>query len=755
MKKFLVLLFCCLFNLNVFAMPVKDIKVNGNERIHEDMILSLIVLDKGKDIDDKELNAIVNKLYKSGFFKDVSIDNNDGIISINVEENPVINQVAFEGNSQVKEDDLKKELKTRSRAVFVPADIKKDVDAIKTMYKRLGFFKASVDAKVIKNDDNRYDVVFEILEGDKAYIKNIQFVGNKSFSATQLKDVIMSKEYAWWKLLEMFDTYDEDRIMYDTELLRNYYVGQGFLDFQILSFNSKMDLFEKNFFITFKIDEGIRYKIGNVSIESEIPDLDIKSLEKEILLLKNQWFDQGLANKSITALSNKMGQDGFAFVNIEVIKKPNPETGVVDVIFYIKNSSKAFINKVEIKNNTRTYENVIRRNLAFDEQDIFNVNDLKQSEQKLMGLGYFDTVQFIPKPVMGTPDKVDIDVNVKEKSTGELSLGAGWSSINKGFFEFGITEANFMGKGQVLSFTSTFSGRQNNFSLSFVEPYLWDRDLLGGIDAYYNQYKYESTYGYDINSLGLAFKLGWNYTDKLSQSFRISGKNEQMTNISSDLPDSLKQGIGDYNIFKVGQSLYFKDQIVDYVNDTTNGYALSLSTEYAGFGGDKYFVKNDASVKQSFSFWDNEWMFGILVEAGEIHALNNTVLSRSDRYLLGGDNLRGFDYGGIGARNSKNPLYSYGGNWVVNGTFQLNFPIGIPKKYKVSGYVFYDWGRLGSPEIYDDPNIMYSNKFRTSVGYGILWNSPLGVINLSWAKALTYEDYDDLQRFRFSIGSSF
>ncbi len=755
MKKFLVLLFCCLFNLNVFAMPVKDIKVNGNERIHEDMILSLIVLDKGKDIDDKELNAIVNKLYKSGFFKDVSIDNNDGIISINVEENPVINQVAFEGNSQVKEDDLKKELKTRSRAVFVPADIKKDVDAIKTMYKRLGFFKASVDAKVIKNDDNRYDVVFEILEGDKAYIKNIQFVGNKSFSATQLKDVIMSKEYAWWKLLEMFDTYDEDRIMYDTELLRNYYVGQGFLDFQILSFNSKMDLFEKNFFITFKIDEGIRYKIGNVSIESEIPDLDIKSLEKEILLFKNQWFDQGLANKSITALSNKMGQDGFAFVNIEVIKKPNPETGVVDVIFYIKNSSKAFINKVEIKNNTRTYENVIRRNLAFDEQDIFNVNDLKQSEQKLMGLGYFDTVQFIPKPVMGTPDKVDIDVNVKEKSTGELSLGAGWSSINKGFFEFGITEANFMGKGQVLSFTSTFSGRQNNFSLSFVEPYLWDRDLLGGIDAYYNQYKYESTYGYDINSLGLAFKLGWNYTDKLSQSFRISGKNEQMTNISSDLPDSLKQGIGDYNIFKVGQSLYFKDQIVDYVNDTTNGYALSLSTEYAGFGGDKYFVKNDASVKQSFSFWDNEWMFGILVEAGEIHALNNTVLSRSDRYLLGGDNLRGFDYGGIGARNSKNPLYSYGGNWVVNGTFQLNFPIGIPKKYKVSGYVFYDWGRLGSPEIYDDPNIMYSNKFRTSVGYGILWNSPLGVINLSWAKALTYEDYDDLQRFRFSIGSSF
>lgn len=756
MKKFIVILSYFLFSsCFAFAEQVNSINVSGNERIHQDMILNLLSFKSGQDVDDKLLNDNLNKLYKSGFFSDISISNDNGNISIVVKENPIINKVAFEGNNQVKEEDLKADLKTRARAVFSPATIKKDVETIKTMYKRLGFFKASVDAKVIKNSDNRYDVVFEIVEGDKAFIKNIEFIGNNSFSSSQLKDVIMSKEYAWWKLLEMFDTYDEDRIVYDADLLRNYYVGEGFLDFKVLSFSSKMDLFEKYFFISFKIDEGKRYKIGNVSIESEIPDLETSSLMKEILLRKNQWFNQSLANKSISALTDKMGQDGFAFVNIEIIKKPNPETGIVDIIFLIKNSSKAFINRVDIKNNTRTYENVIRRNLSFDEQDIFNVNDLRQSEQKLMGLGYFDSVQFIPKPVFGTPDKVDIDVNVNEKSTGELSLGAGWSSINKGFFEFGIREANFMGKGQVLSFTSTFSGRQNNFSLSFVEPYLWDRDLLGGVDAYYNQYKYESTYGYDIDSLGLAFKLGWNYTDNLSQTFRISGKNEKMTNISDNLPDSLKQGIGDYNVFKIGQSLYFKDQVVDYVNDTTNGYAISLSNEYAGFGGDKYFIKNDASIKQSFSFWDNEWMFGILVEAGEIHPLNNTVLSRSDRYLLGGDNLRGFDYGGIGARNSKNPLYSYGGNWVLNGTFQLNFPIGIPKKYKVSGYVFYDWGRLGSPEIYDDPNIMYSNKFRTSVGYGILWNSPLGVINLSWAKALTYEDYDDLQKFRFSIGSSF
>ncbi|MDE6224438.1 MAG: outer membrane protein assembly factor BamA, partial [Alphaproteobacteria bacterium] len=408
-----------------------------------------------------------------------------------------------------------------------------------------------------------------------------------------------------------------------------------------------------------------------------------------------------------------------------------------------------------IKNNTRTYENVIRRNLAFDEQDIFSTTNLRQSEQNLMGLGYFDSVQILPRQVVGTPDKVNIDVNVKEKSTGELSLGAGWSSLNKGFFEFGIKENNFMGKGQTVGFTSTFSGRQNNFSLSFVEPYMFDRDLMGGVDAYYNQYRYNSTYGYNIDSIGLGFKLGWNYTDNLSHRLRWSAKNERMTDISSDLPAGLLVGVGDYNVFRLGQTLIYRDQIVDYVNDTKNGYVITLSNDYAGFGGDKYFVKNDLTLKQSFSFWDNEWMFGILVNMGKIHSLKDKVLSRSDRYLLGGDNLRGFEYGGVGARSSLNPTYAYGGDWVVNGTFQLNFPIGIPKKYKVSGYIFYDWGKLGSPDLPDDTFIMYSGKVRTSTGYGILWNSPIGAINLSWAKALKYESYDDLQRFRFSIGSSF
>lgn len=756
MKLFISFLFLFLFSGNIYASDVvSKIEIKGNERIHTDMVKSYLSVKEGDVVDDSLLNTNLNILYNSGFFNNITLDIKDGVLSVVVQENPIIDAVAFEGNDEVKEEDLKKQLLTRSRGIYLPSVIKKDVENIKIMYKRLGFFKAVVDAKVIKKPDNKYDVVFEIFEGQKAFVKNIKINGNENFSNAQLRDVLMTKQYAWWKIMEMFDTYDEDRIMYDTELLRVFYVNNGFLDFESLSHNAKMDLTEKNFYVTYNISEGKRYKIGEVSIESEIPDLNTQILLPEILLVKDRWYGEDLADKSVSALVEKMGQDGFAFVKIDVEKKTNPETGVVDIVFSIKNSRKAFINKIDVKNNTRTYEEVIRRNLSLDEQDIFNVNNLKLSEQRLMGLDYFSNVSIVPQQVFGTPDKVDINVHVEEKSTGELSFGMGWSSINDGFIEFGIRENNFMGKGQTLGFTSTFSGLQNNFSLSFVEPYLFDKDLLGGVDVYYTQYNYSSTYGYDIDSVGLGFKLGWNYNDKLSHRVNISGKNERMTNIESDLPSDLQEGIGDYDVFDLGQTLSFRDQIIDYVNDTKAGYVFTLSNEYAGFGGDKSFVKNDFSAKQYFSFWDNEWMLGILMETGKIHALEGKVLSRSDRYLLGGDNLRGFDYGGVGARSKQNSSYSYGGDWVLNGTFQLSFPVGIPRKYKVSGYVFYDWGRLGGPGLENDSDVEYSNKIRTSIGYGFAWNSPIGAINLSWAKALEYESYDELQSFKFAIGSRF
>jgi outer membrane protein insertion porin family len=741
-----------------FALEVSAIGVEGNRRIDSGMVRNLMPLKPGSEITPKSLDSALRSLYNSGFFSDVEISEDSGAITVRVAENPVIGEVAFEGNDAVKDEDFVKAASTRARGIFSAAALKKDVGTIKAMYKQLGYFKAEVDAKVIEKDSGRRDVVFEISEGSKGRILNIEIVGNESFSASELREVVTSKEYAWWKFLEMNDVYHMERVIYDSDLLRAFYFGQGFLDYETLSYGAKMNDAEDGFYARFEFREGRRYKVGRLSVRSEIPDVDASRFEDAVLLRPGRWYDNSLAEKTSAALVEKLGAEGFAFVGVDIERAPDRENGTVDVAFVIRDSTRAFVGRIDVRNNSRTYENIIRRNLSFAEGDIFDGNSLARSKQKLMALGYFSNVAISPKAVPGVPDKVNVDVALEEQSTGELTLSAGWSSVNKGFVEFGIKEGNFMGKGQTLGFSSTFSALQNIFSVTFTEPYMFDRDLMGGADVFYNQSKMQSTYGYNVDTMGARLRLGWNYTDRFFHRLRFTVQNDRYVDISDLLPPEMRVGMSDSNIYKADQTLTWQDQVVDYVNDTKTGYSVSMSNEYAGFGGDRSFVRNGLSLGQYFSFWDGEWQLTVSANAGAIKALAGTRLSQSYLYALGADSLRGFEYKGVAARNKCSVAlcyqYPFGGLWEVNGTFQLNFPLFIPRKYKISGYVFYDWGKVGPPEI-DSANILYSSRMRTSVGYGIAWNSPMGVINFSWAKALTYEEYDERQRFLFSIGQSF
>ncbi|MDR1476722.1 MAG: outer membrane protein assembly factor BamA [Rickettsiales bacterium] len=740
------------------AEVVKSIEVEGNRRIDSEMIRNLLPLKVGAEFDGKSLNTAVHSLYGSGFFSDVAISGDKGAVSVSVTENPSIGAVAFEGNDAIKDDDFAKSVSTRSRGIFSEAALRRDVEAIKALYKQLGFFKARIDAKVIERDSGRRDVVFEIAEGTKGYIFHVGFEGNDSFSDAALREVVSSKEYSWWKFLEMADVYHMERIVYDASLLDQFYRSQGFLDYETVSYGAKMNDAEDGFYVDFAMKEGPRYKVGALSVRSEIPDLDASKLEGDMLLRTGRWYDDGLANRTVSQMVEKLGAEGFAFVDVKVERVPDRAAGTVDVAFVVKDSSRTFVSRIDVKNNTRTHEGIIRRNLAFAEQDIFNSDSLARSKQKLMALGYFGNVGIQPKAVQGVPDKVGVDVVVEEQSTGELSLSAGWSSVNKSFVEFGIKESNFMGKGQTLGFNSTFSALQNVFNLTFTEPYMWDRDLMGGADVFFSRSKSENTLGYNVDTVGTTLRLGWSYNDNLFHRVRFSVQNDRYVDISDKLPSEMRVGMGDSNIYRVGQTLTYQDQVVDYVNDTRTGYSVSLSNEYAGFGGDRSFLRNSLALRQYFSFWDGEWQFMAAADAGAIKALAGTTLSQSYKYTLGADSLRGFEYRGVAGRNiclsAGCYQYPFGGLWEVNGTFQLNFPIFIPRRYKISGYVFYDWGKVGPPEI-DSANLLYSARMRTSVGYGISWNSPMGTINFSWGRALTYEDYDERQRFLFSIGSSF
>ncbi len=755
-KKIKFLFFSVFFVFTTVVVNAKyDVKISGLKRLESSMVQNIVGISRYKNITNKDINDIVIKLYNSGFFKDVKVDLKNQTVFINVIEADIVGNVSFNGYDKIKLDDLKTAVKTKENKLLNNYILKQDTEAIKLLYKRLGLSNAVVDVKTVKQKNGKYDVVFEITENEKSYIDSINFNGNKTFSNSKLQENIMSKEYHFWKLFEMFDTYDEDRIAYDAELLKQFYVNLGFLDFKVLSFTGIPQKNGKWYDIDFEVVEGDRYKIGTVNIKTEFTDLDVLPLYDILLTKTGNFYDESLVKMTEKDITKKLESLNFVFTNIDVNKKQNKENKTVDIDFTIKPAKKVVINNINITNNVRTYDRVIRGLLDFEEQDVFNSSKFFSSKQKIMATGFFENVDITPVPVVRFKDKVNIIVDVKEKSTGELSFGLGWSSLNSGFLEFGIRENNFRGKGQTVGFTTNVSSVQDNYSISFMEPNLYGKDLLGGVDLYYNRYKRTKTYGYNIDTIALVLKLGWKYNDNLSHTVSWSGRREIISNISPTLSKDLLEGVENNYVFKIGNNFSYTNQIVDYINDTKTGHIVSLQTDYAGLGGSKNYIKNTISAKQFYSFWDNEWQFKMGVNLGYIQPLNNSVLARSDRFMLGGNSLRGFDYNGVGAKSKKNKFYALGGDWSVDGAVQLNFPLGFPKSAKVSGYVFYDWGKLGKPKLKKDTDVLYDDMIRTSAGYGIFWNSPIGPITFSWGYPITYSKHDTIESFNFSIGTDF
>ncbi|MCL2439835.1 MAG: outer membrane protein assembly factor BamA [Alphaproteobacteria bacterium] len=755
--RFLLLAALVFFAVDAWAGKISRIEIDGAKRTDEALIKTIITIKPGDTVSDEIIARNLQSLWNSRFFSYINMKEDKGVLRIVVMENPIIAEVSLSGNTEVREDDIVKRMATQPRSVFSEDNIRRDIESLKATYKQLGFFRAVISARTFERSDNRVDVVFDIEEGEKAYVRSITFTGNTMFSSARLREVIMTREFRWWRVFESMDTFHEERVLYDTELLRNFYFDNGFLDASINSFDARLSDDGTSFFINFDITEGSRFRVAEILIESTIPEIDTEALRDEVLVRTGRFYDHPLARRSSVNMTRRLGGMGYPFANVNVQQRPDRDTSEVVVIFTISDSVKSFIDKINISGNARTHDAFIRRNLMFDEASAFNSTLLAGSEQRLMGTGFFSGVRAVPVRSTEYRDKVDINVVVEEKPTGEMTFSAGWSTYERGLLEFGIRENNFRGKGQVLGFSAMYNSLQNNYNVSFSEPYLFDLDLMGGVDVFYSQNKFRRSYGYDIDSYGIAPRLSWTYNDNLSQRVRFTWRHDQPTNINENLSQVMQDNLESRQTYRLGQTLIYRDQTIDFVNNTRSGHTLSYGTDYAGFGGAKNFIRHDASARQFFSFFDQNVQLGLLAEAGSIEALGGTRLSTSDRYRLGGDSLRGFDYFGIGARPEQPHLwhYSFGGNWKVNGTAQLNFPIGFPKAAKISGYVFYDWGTLGRPDVPDMSNVLWSDLIRTSYGWGIAWESPLGHMNFSWGYPITYEPYDRRSRFLFSIGSRF
>ncbi len=736
---------------------ISRIDVSGNSRMDAESIRILAGVKVGDSLNSEGVNKTAKKLRESGYFSKIDVRMSGDVLKINIAEAPTVNMVTVEGNDDISTDDLKKEIRLKERASYDESVIGADVQRMLTIYQRKGFFGTKIEPKKIQLSDNRVNVVYEIKEGHPTYIRKIDFVGNKKFRSRTLRDEILSRQHAWWRFMTQFDVFDEDRILYDQQMLRQFYLRNGYVDFQVKNaagvFTPERDYYS----VTFTVDEGPRYDFGKLTITNPFPDVPDDVLMRTIKMKKGDVYNVDLVEETMNAMRGAVADYGYAFISVDPIPVKNDDTRTIDLDFKIQKTNRIYLNSINILGNVRTFDSVIEQLLPMRAGDPFSLQTIEEGRQRLMRTRYFKDVQMTPSRIADA-NMMNLDVKVEEQPTGELSGGLGWSNINGFMVDAGITENNFMGRGQTVQLRGSIAEYQRQALFSFTEPYLFGRQLSAGFDVSYTMYNYSSlgSFGYDRDSLAVSGRMGWRLTDHWTQTLRLSASFDQNYDLQSS-------GWRAANLYTLGTNWRYHNLHTNFEQNTHTGVVGNVGVSYTGFGGTETFMRYSADVIGMIKFWDDRWQLRSSLDFGYIQPLDGDYVSRVYRYFLGGESLRGFDVAGVGSRNWFYTNYSLGGLWKFNGSTQLNFPIFIPDEYQVKGFVFMDYGILGKPprdeDVFCIGDKCQSNdidqSLRTSAGVGIYWNTPMGPMNFSWGWPLKMNKYDREQRFLLSFETQF
>lgn len=730
---------------------LSNVRIQGAERIEPQTILSYLSKQPGEQYTQRDLSESLKSLYATGLFADVNISDDKGVWVIDVVENPLINVVAFEGNKRIEDDELSTETSSRARTVLTRATVQNDVARIYELYRRSGRFSAKVDPKIIKLDQNRVNLVFEIDEGPVTEIRGIKFVGNEVFDDGDLADVISSKEARWYRFLSTDDRYDPDRLAYDQELLRRFYLKNGYVDFRISSAVAELTQDKEAFYITFSLEEGDRYKVGSVKIDASAApkELDASQLAQYVTLQKGDWYDAEEVDKIIANLTDALGDMQYAFVNIRPDLRRNTANKTVDVVLKINETSRVFVDKINISGNVRTLDKVIRREFELAEGDPFNRTKLDESENNINKLGFFEKVKIQPKKG-DAPDQTDIDVEVQEKSTGEISIGAGFSTTDGPLADLRIRERNLLGKGQDLSFGTTIAGQRTQFDVAFTEPYFLNRDLAASVNAFHTTQDLQSESSYDQKRTGGGFSFKYPLSDKLRQEVGYSLVNNTIENVGSDASRFVSDQEGDRVTSSITQKLTYND--LDNPIFPRSGQTLWLDNELAGLGGDARYFSTKLGGIQYYPVTE-KITFNILGEVGHITGYSGEDVKINERFFLGGNTLRGFQYAGVGPRDLTTDD-SLGGNTFYRSSAEFEFPVGLPDELGIKGHAFSDIGSLWNVDE-NGTGLVDESSMRASAGFGVSWASPMGPVRVDYATPLANESYDDKQAIRFNFGTRF
>jgi outer membrane protein insertion porin family len=743
------------------------IVVEGNQRIEESTVLSYMVVKEGQPYNQAQIDQSLKTLYATGLFSDVTITPAGTQIDVKVVENPIINRVAFEGNSKVSDKTLEGEVQLKPRMVFTRSKVQADVQRIVEIYRRSGRFAAQVEPKTVQLAQNRVDLIFEITEGPTTGVSRIVFIGNHAFSDGTLRDKLATGESVWWNFLQSNDNYDPDRLTFDREQLRRFYLSEGYADFRVVSAVAELAPDRSGFYITFTVEEGDKYNFGKVELDTKLKDIQEDQLRKLVRFSGGDQYNAELVDKSVDALTLAAGTKGYAFVDIRPRVRRNKEDHTVDVVFKIEEGPRVYIERINIVGNTRTLDKVIRREIRLVEGDAFNRVLVNRSRSRIRGLGFFKKVEITEEPG-SSADRSVLNVEVEEQSTGEFSISAGFSSADSIVGAVSLTEKNLLGRGQFLRLQVSISSLRQQVDIRFTEPYFMDRNMSAGFDLYETHSNYQES-NYESDTSGLGLRLGFPVSEFGRIGLRYTLRQDDITVSSLTSPD-IQKAMGLTTLSLMGGT-YSYDEKDDPI-EPKNGYDFTFSTDVAGLGGDKQYARAETTANLYQRLWSDELILNLAGSAGYFYAFddsNNT--NANDRFFKGGGSFRGFKTSGVGPRDIAYPSSnnSVGGEAYAIGTVELRFPNFLPAELGIKTSLFTDFGTVGivtdkggcnmvAPVNPGDPAlecIKDDLSLRASAGLSVYWNSPFGPVRLDFSQVLKKENYDQTEGFRFSAGTKF
>jgi outer membrane protein insertion porin family len=751
---------------------VQRILVQGNVRIEQATILSYLPIQPGDVVGRAQMDLGVKTLFKTDLFSDVSIDlSPTGDLVVRVVENPIINQVVFEGNDNLKDDKLRDEVTVRPRGIFTKGRVQGDVQRIVELYRRSGRIGVTVTPEIVELPQKRVDLIFEINEGPKSGILRTNFLGNKQFSESELRGVIVTKESRLYRFLSSNDNYDPDRLDYDQEQLRKFYRNRGYYDFRVVNTIAELAPDKNGFAITYTLDEGAKYKFGKLKVETDLKRLNGAVLAQLLPIRQGQAYEDDKIQQATDALTFAAGAAGFAFVDVTPRYTPNRATHTVDVTFEIKEGPRVYIERIDIVGNTQTLDYVIRRemlesaNLA--EGDAYNRVLVDRSKNAIKALGFFKDVDIKQLPG-SAPDRTILQVHVTEQPTGELSFSAGYSSIDRLVLDLGISQRNFRGRGQDLRAEVSLGSLRQQINVDFTEPRFLGRHMSAGGDLYAYRYDLTQYSGYLSTSVGAAVRFGFPLSPYLTLSPRYSIHQDDVI-VSDNLCNSaittvspiLCEERGTTFTSAVGYTMRW-DHRNDPINPT-RGFFAEVSQDFAGVGGDVKYLKTVANAGWYHGFTPN-WILSLTGNTGYVTGWGGDNVRINDRFYEGGDSFRGFQIAGLGPRDT-NPTYNQalGGKLYAIGTIEQTFPDGLPEQYGIHTALFTEFGTVGLLDQQykvlangdPDPSVKDNLAFRASAGISIFWKSPMGPIRIDLSQIIKKAPYDQTELFKFSTSTRF